>query len=100
WSTSQALWQHPAAVLGLCAALLCLVRAEAGQRWAGRAGLPLALAVAARYADVALVTVLAIGVAVRWPRRIPHLVAWAAPVAALVLASHWAYLGSPPPAGP
>jgi hypothetical protein len=95
WSTSQALWQHPAAVLGLCAALLCMVRAEADDRWAGRAGLPLALAVAARYADIALVTVLAIGVAVRWPRRIPHLVAWAAPVAALVLAYHWAYFGSP-----
>jgi hypothetical protein len=95
WSTSQALWQHPAAVLGLCAALLCMVRAEADERWAGRAGLPLAFAVAARYADIALVTVLAIGVAVRWPRRIPHLVAWAAPVAILVLAYHWAYFGSP-----
>ena len=95
WSTSQALWQHPAAVLGLCAALLCMVRAEADDRWAGRAGLPLACAVAARYADVALVTVLAIGVAVRWPRRIAHLVAWAAPVAALVLAYHWACFGSP-----
>ena len=95
WSTSQALWQHPAAVLGLCAALLCMVRAEADDRWAGRAGLPLALAVAARYADIALVIVLAIGVAVRWPRRIPHLVAWAAPVAALVLAYHRVYFGSP-----
>jgi hypothetical protein len=95
WSTSQALWQHPAAVFGLCAALLCMVRAEADDRWAGRAGLPLALTVAARYADIALVVVLAIGVAVRWPRRIPYLVAWAAPVAALVLAYHWAYFGSP-----
>ena len=95
WSTSQALWQHPAAVFGLCAALLCMMRAEADDRWAGRAGLPLALTVAARYADIALVVVLAIGVAVRWPRRIPYLVAWAAPVAALVLAYHWAYFGSP-----
>ena len=69
-----------------------MVRAEADDRWAGRAGLPLAFAVAARYADVALVAVLAIGVAVRWPRRIPHLAAWAAPVAALVLAYHWALL--------
>jgi len=95
WSTSQALWQHPAAVLSLCAALLCTVRAEADERWAGRAGLPLAFAVAARYADIALVIVLAAGLAVRWPRRIPHLVAWAAPVALLVLAYHWAYFGSP-----
>jgi hypothetical protein len=95
WSTSQALWQHPAAVLGLSAALLCLVRAESDDRWAGRAGLPLAVAMAARYADVALVTVLAVGLAVRWPRKIPYLLAWAAPVAALVLAYHWAYFGSP-----
>ena len=73
WSTSQALWQHPAAVLFLCIALLFLSRAEQDAAWAGRAGLPLALAVAARHADVALVAVLAIGIAVRWPRRVPAL---------------------------
>jgi hypothetical protein len=95
WSTSQALWQHPAAVLGICGALLCLVRAEEDDRWAGRAGLPLAFAVAARYADVVLAAVLAIGITVRWPRRIPHLMLWAAPVIAGVLAYHWAYFGSP-----
>ena len=95
WSTSQALWQHPAAVLGLCAAVLCMVRAEADDRWAGLAGLPLAFAVAARYADIALVAALATSIAVRWPRRISQLVAWAMPVAALVLAYHWAYFGSP-----
>jgi hypothetical protein len=89
WSTSQALWQHPAAVLVYPLRSSAWCRAEADDRWAGRAGLPLALTVAARYADIALVTVLAIGVAVRWPRRIPHLVAWAAPVAVLVLAYHW-----------
>ena len=95
WSTSQALWQHPAAVLGISGALLCMVRAEEDDRWAGRAGLPLALAVAARYADVALVGVLALGIAVRWPRRVVHLAAWGAPVVAMVLAYHWAYFGSP-----
>jgi hypothetical protein len=95
WSTSQALWQHPAAVLALCAVLLCMVRAEDDDRWAGRAGLALALAVAARYADVVLAAALALGLAARWPRRIPHLLAWAAPVTAAVLAYHWAYFGSP-----
>jgi hypothetical protein len=95
WSTSQALWQHPAAVLGICGALLCLVRAEEDDRWAGRAGLPLAFAGAARYADVVLAAVLAIGITVRWPRRIPHLMLWAAPVIAGVLAYHWAYFGAP-----
>ena len=95
WSTSQALWQHPAAVLFLCVALLFLARAEQDDVWAGRAGLPLALAVAARHADAALVAVLVIGIAVRWPRRLPALLAWAAPVAALLLAYQWWYFGSP-----
>lgn len=95
WSTSQALWQHPAAVLFLCAALLCMVRAEHEAAWAGRAGLPLALAVAARHADAALVAALALGVAARWPRRIPHLVLWALPPLALVLVYNAVYFGSP-----
>ena len=95
WSTSQALWQHPAAVLFVCVALLFLSLAEQGPAWAGRTGLPLALAVAARHADVALVAVLAIAIAVRWPRQIPALVAWGAPVAALLLAYQWWYFGAP-----
>src|SRR5207247_8995024 len=95
WSTSQALWQHPAAILASCAALLCMVLAGEGPAWAGRAGLPLALAVAARYADVALVAVLAVGGAVRWPRKVPFLVLWSAPVVAAVLAYHAVYFGSP-----
>jgi hypothetical protein len=95
WSTSQALWQHPAAVLFLCVALLFLSCAEQEPVWAGRAGLPLVLAVAARHADVALVAVVTIGIAVRWPRRLPALVAWGAPVAAVLLAYQWWYFGSP-----
>jgi hypothetical protein len=95
WSTSQALWQHPAAVLFLCLALLCVALAEQDPAWAGRAGLPLALAVAARHADGALVAVLVLGIAVRWPRRIPALLAWGAPVAALLMAYQWWYFGSP-----
>jgi hypothetical protein len=95
WSTSQALWQHPAAVLALCAALLFLSLAPRDPAWAGRAGLPLALAVAARHADVALVAVLVIAAAVRWPREIPRMAAWGAPVVLFVLAYQWAYFGSP-----
>jgi hypothetical protein len=95
WSTSQALWQHPLALAGLCGALLCVVRAEEDVAWAGRAGLPLALAVAARYADVVLAFVLAVAIAVRWPRRSPLLLMWAAPIALGVLAYHQVYFGSP-----
>jgi hypothetical protein len=95
-STSQALWQHPAAVLFLSLALLMLVLADhEDDVWAGRAGLPLALAVAARHADVALVGALALAVVVRWPRRAPALAAWAAGPIALVAAYQWSTFGSP-----
>lgn len=95
WSTSQALWQHPAAVLLLAIGVLFVLKAEHDEAWAGRAGLPLALALAARHADVALVGVLALGIAVRWPRRIPWLLAWGLPPMLLMLAYQWAYFGSP-----
>ena len=95
WSTSQALWQHPAAVLALTVALLFLSLAGEEPAWAGRAGLPLALAVAARHADVALVAVLVIATAARWPRQVPRLAAWGAPVVVFVLAYQWWAFGSP-----
>ena len=84
WSTSQALWQHPAAVLWLCVALFFLEKAQEDEVWAGRAGLPLALMVAARHADVALAAAMAAGIAVRWPRRTLALLAWGAPALAFV----------------
>ena len=94
-STAQALWQHPAAVLALGLALLCLVRAADDPKWAGRAALPLGLMVAARHADLPLAAVLALGVAVRFPRRIPHLLLWGAAPVILVLAYNAATFGSP-----
>jgi hypothetical protein len=95
WSTSQALWQHPAAVLFLSIAVLWTLRAEDDPAWAGRAGLPLALAVAARHADIALAAALAVGLAVRWPRRIPSLLLWSLPGVAVVVLYQWFYFGSP-----
>jgi len=95
FSTSQALWQHPAAVLFLCLALLFVLKAEHDPVWAGRAGLPLALVAASRHADAVLVAVLALGVALRWPRRVPALALWAAPAAAFVLGYDAATFGSP-----
>ncbi len=95
WSTSQALWQHPAAVLFLCLTLLCLVRAEEDTVWAGRAGLPLALMVAARHSDVVMAAVITLAIAVRWPRRLLLFALCVAPVAALLLAYNaWAF-GAP-----
>ncbi len=95
WSTSQALWQHPAAVLFVCLGLLFMLRAEDDPAWAGRAALPLSLAVAARHADLALAAALALGLALRWPRRIPALLAWGAPGVAFVVSYQWLYFGSP-----
>ncbi len=95
WATSQALWQHPAAVLFLSVALACVVMAEFDVAWAGRCGLPLALAAAARHADIALVVVLGVGIALRWPRRIPHLLSWASPGVCFVLLYQWFYFGNP-----
>jgi len=95
FSTSQALWQHPAAVLFLAMLLLFVFRAFDDDVWAGRAGLPWALALAARHADIALLLPLAIGIAVRWPRRIASFALWAAPPLALLAVYQLAYFGSP-----
>lgn len=95
WSTSQALWQHPLAVLGVCGALLFLSRAEDDDIWAGRAGLPIAVAVAARHADIAIGAVLAVATLVRWPRRGLAFLAWAAPVVVAVVAYQAAAFGNP-----
>lgn len=47
WAASQSLWPHPAALLLLCVAALCVVRAEHEPAWAAWSGLPLGLAAAA-----------------------------------------------------
>jgi hypothetical protein len=94
-STSQALWQHPAAVLFVCLALLWLVKAEQDDAWAGRVGLPLSLAVAARHADLPLAAALGVVTALRWPRRLPLMALWALPGVAFTLVYQWLYFGSP-----
>jgi hypothetical protein len=95
WSTSQALWQHPLAVLFLCLALLGMIRADRDPAWAGRIALPLGLALAARHADVALVAVLAVAVVVRWPRSLPSFVLWSLPPVLFVLGYDAYVFGSP-----
>ena len=96
WSTSQALWQHPAAVLFLSLAVLFWLKADDGERhWAARAGLPLAMALVARPADVALVGVLGLAFALRWPKELPRLLLWGLSPLLFVLAYQWRYFGSP-----
>jgi hypothetical protein len=95
WSTSQALWQHPFAVLCLCAALLCLQQAEYDPRWFSWVGLPLGLMVAARHADVVLAAVIVGAVALRKPDRVARLVLWTLPAVLFLLFYQWAAFGSP-----
>lgn len=95
FSTSQALWQHPAVVLFLALGLLFIVRGRDDERWIERAGLPLALAAASRYAVAPLVAVLFAGLAFRYPRRIPGLLAWGVAPVLFVALYQAAYFGSP-----
>lgn len=95
WSTSQALWQHPAAVMFLAVAVLFLVLAEEDPAWVERAGLPLGLAVAARHADAALVAALAAVLLARQPRALPRFLLWALPGPLFVLTYNTLYFGGP-----
>ena len=69
-AASQALWPQPVAMFSLCVALLFICRAEHDPVWAGRAGLPLGVAVAVNPIDAALAAVLVLAIALRWPRRL------------------------------
>lgn len=100
WAASQASWPQTAAVLCVCVALLFIVRAEYDPVWAGRTGLPLGLAVAVNPIDAALVAVLVLAVAVRWPRRIPWLLLFGAVPVAVGLAVHAPPFGLTEPFGP
>jgi hypothetical protein len=87
WAASQALWPQPAAVFLLCVALLFISRAEYEPAWAGRAGLPLGLAVAVNPIDAALAGVLGLAIAVRWPRRVLSLLVLGAAAVVVGLAA-------------
>jgi hypothetical protein len=87
WAASQGLGPQPFGAAAVAFGLLFLLKAGDDPIWAGRAGLPLGLAVAAWPANAAAALVLALGAAVRWPRSTPWLVAWAVPGIALRLAA-------------
>jgi hypothetical protein len=79
WATSQSLGPQPVGLLAVAVAVLCLLKGGDDPAWAGRAGLPLGLAVAAWPANGALVAILVIAAAIRWPRQILWLAMLAAP---------------------
>jgi hypothetical protein len=96
WAASQALWPQPVAIFFLSVAVLFVLRAEYEPAWAGRAGLPLGLALAVNPVDAALVAVLAVAIVGRWPRRaLSFLVLGAAPVVVGLIARGAVF--SPPP---
>jgi hypothetical protein len=101
WAASQALWPQPAAALLVALAVLSIVRAEHRPGGVPLAGLSLGLVPAADPAALALAIVLFLGVAVRWPRRLPALLLGLLPGAAFIAASASDLLaGSARPAGP
>ena len=83
WGASQWWSPWPLAAALTSAAVLWMTRAEDGDDWAPRVGLPLGLMVAAQPLNLALAAVLAIGVVARWPARTGGLLLWALPGAAL-----------------
>lgn len=97
FATSQALWQHPAAVACLSLALVFIVRGEQREddAWIARAALPLALCAAARHAAAPMVAVIFLGLAVRYPRRILGMVLWGLAPVLLVALYQFEYFGSP-----
>ncbi len=95
WFVSQALWQHPACLMAIAWALCFLILAERDARWLFAAGFALCLALASRYASVAIVAVLGGFALWRAPRQWWRLALGAAPVAAFQLAYNWRYFGSP-----
>lgn len=68
-TASRALWQHGPSILCLSLVLLCLVKARTEPRWAGWAGLPLALSYVMRPTNSLSVLLLSIYVVWTHPRR-------------------------------
>lgn len=100
YSTSQALWQHPAVVLFLVAAIDCTARLESAaeenrSRLALAASLCLALAAAARPAAIPMSTVLFLFLLVGHRRQATAIIAAAAIPAALVGAYNGWFFGAP-----
>ncbi|MBM4048516.1 MAG: hypothetical protein FJ279_25730, partial [Planctomycetes bacterium] len=95
WFVSQALWQHPGCAMALAVAVCSLSRAVRDPRFVALAGFALALAVAARYACIAIVVVLAAYAVWRHREHWQRLVLGALPVVLFQLSYNWRYFGSP-----
>lgn len=89
--SSQALWQHGTAQLGMALALWGAADDDA--RASLLTGFGLALAIAAREDSVFLAAAIGLWILVDRPRRVPAVVAGAAPVLALLLAYWFHYTG-------
>ncbi|WP_233261666.1 hypothetical protein [Vitiosangium sp. GDMCC 1.1324] len=80
-TASRALWQHGPSLLCLSLVLLCLVKAQQESRWAGWAGLPLAVAYTMRPTNSVSVLLLSVYVLWTYPRQVPKFLAGALAVA-------------------
>jgi hypothetical protein len=93
--SSQALWQHGAAQLGLAVALYCLVRGRRSPWWVGLAGFSLAFALIARPADVVLAAPVGLYVLLQHRRQLPAFLASGVPPILFHLAYNARYFGHP-----
>lgn len=93
-TASRALWQHGPSMLFLSLTLLCLVSAQTEPRWAGWAGVPLALAYTMRPTNSVSVLLLSLYVLWTHPRQALKFFAGAAVVAIPWVAVNLAHYGS------
>lgn len=89
--SSQALWQHGASQLAICAALLCLSKADSNPRFAGYAGFPIAMSVLCRPTDLVLFLPVAILVWLRYRKHALIFVLSGLPIAILQCAYNYYY---------
>jgi hypothetical protein len=93
-TNAQALWHHDSAVLGLIAALYCIVRGRDAPAWLARAAFPLAFAVISRPQIVFVVAPVAVYVLMLRPGLV-RVVAWGLPPVLFHAWYNTHYFGSP-----
>ncbi len=91
----QRSWQHALGTAAVALGWLLLVRGRDDPRWLGRSGLPLALAITARYALAAIWIVALVGLVARRPRTALSFVAWSVPPLAFLALYDTVLFGNP-----
>lgn len=89
--SSQALWQHGASQLAICAALFCLSKADSNPRFAGYSGFPIAMSVLCRPTDLVLFLPVSVFVFLRYRKQALFFVLSGLPIVILQCAYNYYY---------